>query len=94
MNKLHIGLLIKQKVKERGITNSDLARSIHRTRQTVNNIYDRPSIDTDLLGRISDALDHDFFDYYKKNILQKSILLLLKLRNRNSTNAYPINQYG
>ncbi len=41
-----------------------LARQICCERRNVYKIYARASIDTELLLRISKALNHDFFRYY------------------------------
>ena len=42
-------------------TPSWLARKINCDRTNIYKIFQRPSIDTALLSRISKALDHDFF---------------------------------
>ena len=60
-NLLHVGELIIDVRKDKGIRSSDLADRINRARQTIQNIYHRESIDTDLLFAISEALDHNFF---------------------------------
>lgn len=41
-----------------------LARKINCERPNVYYIFQQPSINTDLLLRISIALNHDFFSYY------------------------------
>jgi hypothetical protein len=60
----HIGEKIQDIATEKGVRPTDLARKIGRTSQSMYDIYRRPSITTDLLQQISEALDHDFFQYY------------------------------
>ena len=54
---MHIGQLIKQKMEEEGKTVSWLARNLSYCRTNVYKIYDKKSIDTDLLMRISALLE-------------------------------------
>ena len=72
---MHIGQLIKQKMEEEGKTVSWLARELSYCRTNVYKIYDKKSIDTDLLLRISNLLHYDFFavysDEHRKNVANK-----------------------
>lgn len=72
---MHIGQLIKQKMEEEGKTVSWLARNLSYCRTNVYKIYEKKSIDTDLLLRISALLEYDFFsDYtneFDKNVPNK-----------------------
>lgn len=61
MKTMHIGQLIKQEMDKQGKTVSWLARELSYCRTNVYKIYDKKSIDTDLLLRISILLKHDFF---------------------------------
>ena len=58
---IHIGELIRKRMLEIERTPSWLARKINCDRTNIYKIFQRPSIDTALLSRISKALDHDFF---------------------------------
>ena len=58
---MHIGQLIKQQMEEQQRTVTWLARKLSYSRTNVYKIYDKKSIDTDLLMRISAALRYDFF---------------------------------
>ena len=60
MVNIFIGNIIRQKVKERKLTVSEFAKTINRSRTTVYDIFNRKSIDVDLLLTISEALDFDF----------------------------------
>lgn len=57
---LHIGQLIKAVFDESGMTVSEFARQIHLERSSIYGIFERPSIDSILLARISLVLKHNF----------------------------------
>ncbi|CAN5915950.1 hypothetical protein BH11BAC7_BH11BAC7_24850 [soil metagenome] len=61
---VHIGKLIGKKIKEIGMSKSELSRRISITPQSTHYILAKDSIDTDLLLKISRALDYDFFQHY------------------------------
>lgn len=61
---LNIGEKIKQRAKELRIGPTELGKMINTSKQNVYGIYKRKSIDTDLLRKISKALNCDFFQYY------------------------------
>ena len=61
---IHIGQLIKARLEETGMKKSEFARRINRTSQNVYDIFQRKSIDTDLLANISHILDCNFFEPY------------------------------
>lgn len=58
---LHIGKRIKEVLKNDGRTARWLAGSIPCERTNVYNIFQRKSIDTRLLQRICEVMQHDFF---------------------------------
>jgi transcriptional regulator with XRE-family HTH domain len=60
----HIGNIVKNKTKSRGISVSELARRISTSRENIYSIFKRESIDTTLLHKIGEALDYDFFQHY------------------------------
>ncbi|MDQ3111475.1 MAG: helix-turn-helix domain-containing protein [Bacteroidota bacterium] len=61
---VHIGKLISKKIKEIGMSKSELSRRISVTPQSTHYILAKSSIDTDVLLKISRALDYDFFQHY------------------------------
>ena len=69
---MHIGQLIKQQMEMQGKTTSWLARELAYCRTNVYKIYDKKSIDTDLLLRISRLLQYDFFEVYSQE-MEKSV---------------------
>ena len=58
---MHIGQLIKEVMKQKGVTATQLANDICCTRPHIHRIFRKDNIDIGLLQRISKALDHDFF---------------------------------
>ncbi len=66
-----IGLLIKEELlrQERGIT--WFARKLACDRSNIYRIFDKESIDTGLLLRISLILQHDFFSEYTQHFEQR-----------------------
>ena len=65
---MHIGQLIKQQMDKQGKTVSWLARELSYCRTNVYKIYEKKSIDTDLLLRISSLLRYDFFRIYSQKL--------------------------
>ena len=61
---VHIGNLIRQTLKERGYTVVWFAAQLAYTRVNVYKIFEKKSLDADLLMRISVILDTNFFKAY------------------------------
>jgi plasmid maintenance system antidote protein VapI len=65
--RVDIGKLIKDKVIEKGISFSTFGKSIGIQRQNLEKtIFSKRSIDTEILSLISETLDFDFFQYYRR----------------------------
>ena len=62
--KIHIGKIISKTLAERGMNKSEFARRINKTRQNVDDILLRESLDTNLMLSVSNVLEHDLFQYY------------------------------
>ena len=58
---MHIGQHIKQVMKEKNITATQLAKDICCTRPHIHKIFRKDNLDISLLLHISKALKHDFF---------------------------------
>lgn len=70
IERINIGQLIKEKVAEKGLSQAEFARKIGMARQNVSKlVFDKPSIDSNLLCTVSEVLDCNLFDYYKSNSL-------------------------
>lgn len=61
---VHIGKQIKKTVKEKGMGVTEFARRINTNRNNVYDIFQRESLDTALLKKISNVLQLDFFKYF------------------------------
>lgn len=60
--KFHIGHLIKKVFDQKDLSVSEFARQIHCERTNVYTIFNRSSIDMELLARISKVLEYNFFE--------------------------------
>ena len=61
---IHIGNLIRDELRRQGHTNQWLADQLSVERSTVQRLFNKPSIDTQQLLRISKVLGKDMFVYY------------------------------
>ena len=68
---IDIGPIIKQKLKERKKTIVWLAEILSCSRTNVYKIFNKRSVDTADLLRISDILDFDFFELYSKELKKR-----------------------
>lgn len=66
-----IGIIIKTKLKEQERSEAWLARKVHCDPGNFNRILKRPSMDLDLLRRISIALKYNFVAEYAKHVEQQ-----------------------
>ncbi len=62
MPMLPIGQLLKEELASQERTVSWFALKLHLDRSNVYRLFQKNSVDTDLLGRISLILDRDFFE--------------------------------
>lgn len=67
---VHIGKLIKQKIKEKKIKVTYFANIIGCSRRNVYEIYNKRSIDIELLKKISTVLNEDLISIYQKSSVQ------------------------
>lgn len=68
INRLNLGKIVLQKVEENGMSKAKFAELVGIARQNVDKtVFSKHSLDTDLLCRISEVLECNFFDYYKSD---------------------------
>lgn len=65
--RLHIGKEIEVRYKESGIKLSEFAKRLNTSPRNVYAIFDRPDIKTDLLQKISEVLNFNFFTLYNSD---------------------------
>jgi len=61
---IHIGKHIRFQADLRKIGATELGKLLNKSRETVYDIFDRESVDTELLLACCKVLNHDFFEYY------------------------------
>ncbi len=66
---IHIGALIKQTVIERGIEISRICNFLKLTKEEVEDMYNKESIDSELLLKWSKLLEYDFFRLYSQHLI-------------------------
>ena len=64
MEELHIGERIKARAIELRMGATELGKLINTSKQNIYGIYNRRTINTGQLKKISEALDYDFFSLY------------------------------
>jgi len=75
---IHVGKLVLDKLKERGMKKSEFARRINKSRQNVQDIFKRESLDTHLLFDISVVLEFNFFEILSDQVNVPSSVLLME----------------
>ncbi|MDR0753996.1 MAG: helix-turn-helix transcriptional regulator [Prevotellaceae bacterium] len=63
-NKIHIGSIIKARLKERKMSIIDFSDALHCCRSNVYKIFNSDNIDINRLVKISQILDYDFISLY------------------------------
>ena len=71
---IHIGNIIRDELRRQGHTNAWLAEQIGITPRTLQKLFNKPSIDTQLLFTVSRVLGVDLFHCYSESLLAMSIL--------------------
>ena len=70
ISRVNIGNLIKQVVERKGWSSAYFAKQIGIQRQNITkSVFQKESLDTNLLCVISEVLEYNFFDYYKSEEL-------------------------
>jgi transcriptional regulator with XRE-family HTH domain len=70
---VHVGKLIEWRLDEMGMTKAEFGRRINTSRQNVNSLLRKPSLDTAYLQKISEALHYDFFKHFLEQPQAKSV---------------------
>lgn len=68
INRLNLGETIRNRVDECGLSKAEFAKKLGIARQNIEKtVFQKHSLDTDLLCKISEILECNFFDYYKSD---------------------------
>ena len=65
---VHIGNAIQNEMRRQGRKNTWLAAQLNCDASNISKIYNRASIDSELLKQISKALGVNFFEHYTKDL--------------------------
>ncbi len=65
---IHIGNIIRQELKQQRQSVSWLAYQLNTDRSNMYRILKKRNLDAELLRRISVILNHDFFQYYSRDL--------------------------
>lgn len=63
---IHIGNLIKEELKRQRFSVVRFAKEMHCDRTNIYKMFERSSVDSDILFRASIVLKHNFFEDYSK----------------------------
>ena len=78
MKDVHIGKHIHTVFISKGLTVTEFAKRINKSRENIYHVFNRKSIDTDLLLKISEILEYDFFTLYISDSNDKKEIEVLK----------------
>jgi hypothetical protein len=73
MKEIHIGQQMKLVLETKGLTVTEFAKRINKSRENVYSIFTRKSIDTGLLSKISEVLEYDFYKSLSFSIKEMEI---------------------
>lgn len=62
--RIHIGRIIEARINELRISKAEFARRIGTSKQNVNRILEKESMDTAVLTKYSEVLNYNFFNLY------------------------------
>jgi transcriptional regulator with XRE-family HTH domain len=84
MEDLHIGTEIRKRAKKQGMRTETMAKLLNVSTPNVYKIFERKSMDTDLLARVCEVLDFNFFTFYAKRFrteMESDALDLCRMEN-------------
>ena len=69
----HIGHLIKEKLQQQERTVAWFARKLHYSRQNIYHLFESQWIATDVLLKVCDILDYNFYKIYSDYLESKKV---------------------
>jgi len=70
---VNIGMIIWKEMKRKNLTATALAESLGISKSRLQTIFKEPSIDTDILLKVCEVLNFNFFQLYENTDLSKKI---------------------
>jgi plasmid maintenance system antidote protein VapI len=68
IRKLHIGKIISEKIIEKDISYTEIAGRLHIPESIFTLMMKNDDLGCNILFRLSQILDHDFFHYYSRHL--------------------------
>jgi len=84
MEDLHIGTEIRKRAKKKGMRTETMAKLLNVSTPNVYKIFERKSMDTNLLTRVCEVLDFNFFNFYTRRFkteVETDALNLCRMEN-------------
>lgn len=78
INRVHIGKAILERLREKQMSVATLAGLLFTNESNMYKILKRESINTDMLVRVSEILDYNFFSLYTTCVKQHSYVILVQ----------------
>jgi predicted transcriptional regulator len=90
---VHIGKCIKKRLKERNISISDFSGLLHTDKSNVYRLFQKKDINTEMLIRISNLLNYNFFAEFidineMTNIQEKKIYIAVEIEQKSLNKLY------
>ncbi|MDR1611016.1 MAG: helix-turn-helix transcriptional regulator [Candidatus Symbiothrix sp.] len=82
MERVHIGSVIHEKLKEQGMSVTDFAKALHCNRPNAYSIFERKNVDVELLVDISKVLNCDLLSIYQNSIPKPDCIVLIETNER------------
>ncbi|GHT66396.1 hypothetical protein AGMMS50239_27800 [Bacteroidia bacterium] len=82
MEKVHIGSIIHEKVREQGMSVADFAKALHCNRTNAYSIFERKNVDVELLADISKVLNCDLLSIYQNSVPNPDCIVLIETNER------------
>ena len=79
-----IGKVIEERIKAQNVNVTKFAEALHTSRNNVYDIFERESIDTDLLKKIGHLLNYDFF----QDLLEPKTIREIVIRHSTTNKVY------
>lgn len=79
VNDLHVGNLIKEKLSQRNVSISEFAKMLYMDESNLYKTLKKKHINTELLARISELLNYNFFVDFQNQMEKNKCLLLIQM---------------
>ena len=92
IREVHIGKTIKKRLKERNISIADFSALLHTDKSNVYRLFQKKDINTEMLIRISNLLNYNFFiefvDVNQTGSQEKKIYIAVEIEQKSLNKLY------